>query len=243
MVRGLNTMDDRSPRSRVTSIATLLLCVVTCGAASPDNPALRAEWLQAPKTQAANWDREPLLDKLVAGSNLNGYSRARVLGIFGQPGYSADLISDQGRMDEYRLSAANDKAFRIDYDADNKVTSYMVEASGCQCPLCAADAPVLSEAVLKNSSLMRASTSPGSFTMAELEKILGRAGKVDLAHNTVGGQVWLDYSETWHLEGQPHQFLIVDGHTPARDAPMDEFRDKTALSWATVNFAPECLPN
>jgi hypothetical protein len=243
MAKNLRPINLRSTKSCIVCIAMLSLCTLVCAAATSDNPSLRAAWLQAPKTQAANWDREPLLDKLVAGIDLNGYSRARVLSIFGKPGYSSDLLPEHTKIEEYRLSAANNKAFRIDYDAGSKVTSYSVEASGCECPLCADDAPELPAAVLHNSRLMRASTSPGSFTMAALEKMLGRPGKVDLAHNTVGGQVWLDYSETWRLEGQPHQFLIVDGHTPFRDAPTDEFRDKSALSWATVVYAPACLAN
>jgi hypothetical protein len=71
--------------------------------------------------------------------------------------------------------------------------------------------------------------------------MLGRPGKVDLSRNSVGGQLWLNYSEVWRVYGAPNQFLLADGHVPARDAPNGEIRDKRVGSWALISFAPECL--
>jgi hypothetical protein len=77
--------------------------------------------------------------------------------------------------------------------------------------------------------------------MSALEKLLGRPGQLYLSHDRTGGQMWLNYSETWRVSGAAHQFLIATGHSPARDAPMDAIADKPAYSWALVSIAPDCL--
>jgi len=177
------------------------------------------------------------LDRLVAKIDLNGYARAKVLSLFGQPGYSEERYPGRGRADEYRLSAANGKDLRIDCDADNKVSSYFVDAIGCKCPLCDSAAPEIPLSVFKNSKLMQASTSPGSFTMAGFESTLGSQGEIVLARNLAGARVWLNYAETWRLGGEPNQFLIASGHTPSTDV----IGNRTVDSWAVVSFAPECL--
>jgi hypothetical protein len=229
------------------SFARFLFCttfgigLLACQAASSGNLSLHDAWLGAPKIQGSHWNREPQLDRMVAGVELTGMPRAKVLDLFGQPGYSAENYPGPSRIDEYRLSARNDKTFRIDYNAEGHVTEDSVESSPCNCPLCTTKAPPLSVAVLRKKGLLRDEPPSENITVAAFEKKLGGQGQLDLSHNVVGGQVWLNYSETWRISDTPNQFLIADGHVPARTAPTDEISDKLIESWALVAFAPECL--
>ena len=219
----------------------ILICVLVCVVARSDDASLRNGWLQAPKTQGANWDRTALMERLMKGSDLTGMPRAKVLALLGPAGYVAEMYPGATRIENYRLSAANKTSLRVDYDSGQKVTRYSVDSSSCSCEVCTAAAPVLPAAVLDKSGMMRPAAAPRNFTMSAIEKLLGRQGKVDLSHNQVGGQMWLNYSETWLVSGARHQFLIVDGHTPARNAPMEAVGDKPVYSWALISYAPDCL--
>ncbi len=219
----------------------ILICVLACGVARSDDASLRNDWLQAPKTQGANWNRAPLMERLMKGLDMTGMPRAKVLALLGPAGYTAEDYPGPSRIEIYRLSAANDKSLRVDYDSADKVLGYFVESSACSCDACAAGAPVLPSAVLDKSGLTRTTAAQRSLTMSAFEKLVGRPGQLNLSHNQVGGQMWLNYSETWRVGGAPHQFLIVDGHTPARDGPMDAIADKPAYSWALVSIAPDCI--
>lgn len=229
------------------SLARFLFCttlgigMLACQAASSGNPSLHDAWFGAPKTQGSHWNREPQLDRMVAGVELTGMPRAKVLDLFGQPGYSVENYPGHSRIDEYRLSAGNDKNFRIDYNAEGNVTGDFIESSPCNCPLCTTKAPLLSAAVLKKNGLLQDQPPSQNLTVTAFEKKLGSQGQLDLSHNVVGGQMWLNYSETWRISDTPNQFLIADGHVPARTAPTNEIGDKLIESWALVSFAPECL--
>jgi hypothetical protein len=227
--------------SRVSFLTTFLICAIVYGAAGSDDISLRNAWLQAPKSQGANWTRVALLGQLMAGVKLDGVPRTKVVGLFGQPGYSAESYPERSKIEVYRLSAANDRSFRVDYDSGNRVTGYFVDNSPCSCDTCTAGVPVLSAAVLDKSGLMRTAPRQGRLTMSAFERMLGQRGQVQLSHNRVGGQMWLNYTETWRVGSASHQFLMVWGHTPARDAPTDAIGDKFVESWALVSFMPECL--
>lgn len=219
----------------------ILICLLACGTVRSDDASLRNDWLQAPKTQGAHWDRTALMERLMKGVDLTGMPRVKVLGLLGQPGYSADMYPEATKIENYRLSAVNKTSLRVDYDSGGKVTHYSVDSSSCSCEVCAAGVPTLPAAVLERSGLTRPAAAQRSFTMAAVEKLLGGQGKVALSRNQVGGQMWLYYAETWRVGGAANQFLIVDGHTPARNAPMDQIGDKSTYSWALVSFAPDCL--
>jgi hypothetical protein len=232
-------------RLRGVVAAAFLISLLTCKATQRDATSDREVWLRAPQSHSKSWNREPQLDRIVAGVKLEGMTRAQVLNLFGEPGYSQVTYPGVTRFDEYRLSAKNTQNFRIDYDYDSKVRENMIESSPCSCRLCAADLSAVPSAVLQKSGLLsgkRDETVSPSLTMAVLDKKLGHAGKIDGSRNVAGGQVWFSYSETWRIDGPPNQFLIADGHVPWRDAPTDEVADKPVGSWALITFAPECVP-
>lgn len=228
--------------SRAIFLSTVLAGVLICLAASPDDAALRNAWLQAPKSAGANWTRIELLKRLVAGLDMKGMARAKVLDLLGPPGYSAEMYPVNGKMDIYRLSSANDVSLRFDYQAQNTVTAYAIDSAPCSCASCTTGAPLLPAAVLAKSGLIRPELPSATPTMSGIEKLLGRAGDLHVSHQTAGGQVWLDYAETWRVGGAPNRFLIVTGSVPLRDAPANVVSDKPAESWALVSMAPDCLP-
>jgi hypothetical protein len=244
MAARYNRIVNTAVKVRFVFITISCLCVLACKGTSQDGLSPRDAWLQAPKSQGAHWNREPQLDRIVAGIKLEGMTRAKVLSLLGQPGYSQHDYPGPTRVDGYRLSAKNDKTFRVDYDREDKVTGDMIDSGPCNCPFCTTSAPVLPAAVLNKSGLMdarRYEYVPSDLTVAVFEKKLGGPGQRDSSLNTVGGQVWLGYSDTWRISGSPNQFLIADGHVPARTAPAGEISDKPVESWAVVSFAPECL--
>jgi hypothetical protein len=201
------------------------------------------------------WDREQYLTAIFSKRKLEGMSRTEVLKLLGQPGYSAIVYPGNTRIDEYRLSAKNDRSYRIDYELDSKniyddrAHGDYIESSACSCPACATDAPAVPIATLQKTGLLnlkRDATVPANLRMSTLEKQLGR-GKVQSSRDVTGGMVWFNYSETWRVnhndaDGSPNQFFIADGHVPWRDAPNDEISGQPTGGWSVVSFAPECLP-
>jgi hypothetical protein len=233
-------MGDVMPISRVIFRTTILTSVLVCCAADPDDASLRQAWLQAPHSQGAKWDRTALLKRMVAGRDMVGTPRAKVLEMFGPPGYSAQTYPGSSRMEFYRLSTANEEKLRLDYDG-NTVTSYLIDAIPCSCDSCAGAAPLLTEEALSKSGLIRATRLEKTLTMQEFEKLVGRPGELRRASSTAGGQAWLNYTEIWRVGAEPHRFLMVDGHVPLRSAPTQAVGDKPVLSWALVSFSPGCL--
>ena len=227
--------------SRATFRPTFLTIVLIWRAAGQDDAPLRYAWLQAPNAQGAKWDRTALLKRMVAGRDMVGTPRAKVLDMFGPPGYSEESYPGGSKMDFYRLSAANEEKLRLDYDPGNVVTSYLIDAIPCSCDSCATSAPLLTAEALNKGGLIRTTRLEKTLTMSEFEKLVGRAGKLSRSRNTAGGQVWLNYTETWRVGAAPYRFLMVDGHVPSRSAPTQEVGDKPVLSWALVSFAPGCL--
>jgi hypothetical protein len=220
--------------SRILLLTALLNCLALSWAAGPDHASLRDAWLQAPESQGAHWNRVSLLDRLVAGVRMEGMPRAKVLDLLGPPGYSAEMYPGDTRIDVYRLSAANHRSLRLDYQADSTLIGDSIEDDPCDCDSCTSGAPMLPAAALRKEL----STTQ---TMSGIEQSLGRPGDLHVTRESVGGQAWLAYSETWRVAGAPHRFLIVSGNVPARTAPTGVVADKPAGSWAVVTFAPACL--
>src|ERR1700722_443665 len=94
-------------RSGYVFLTISLLCVLACKGTSQNNLSPRDAWLLAPKSRGAHWNREPQLDRIVADIKLEGMTRAKVLSLLGQPGYSQHDYPGPTRVDEYRLSAKN----------------------------------------------------------------------------------------------------------------------------------------
>ena len=227
--------------ARVILLAVVLTGVLACGGAGPDDASPRKAWLQAPNSQGPKWNRTTLLKQMVASLDMVGTPRTKVLEMFGPPGYTAELYPGGARMDFYRLSAANDGSLRFDYESGSTVTRYSIESSGCRCESCNPAAPAVTAAALNQSGLIRDGAPEKTLTMSQFEKLVGRAGDLSRSPQTVGGQVWLNYTETWRVDPAPHRFLIVDGHVPLRSAPTQEVGDKPVLSWALISFQPGCL--
>jgi hypothetical protein len=236
-----NEKGDLGFASPFALVTALCLGVFASRGASQDNLSPRDAWLQAPKLHGAHWDREAALKRLLSGAKLEGMSRTQALSLLGAPGYSAKIYPGGERTDEYRLSAANEKSFRIDYNAKGSLTGEFIEDSPCECPLCHADVPAISAAMVEKGGLPRGEFLTETITMATVEKKLGSKGEIHLVDSQAGGQMWLNYSETWRISDAPGRFLIVDGHVPLRSAPTRKIGDQPLGSWAMVSYTLECL--
>jgi hypothetical protein len=91
---------------------------------------------------------------------------------------------------------------------------------------CAASAPLLTAGTLNKSGLIRTIRPEKTLTISELEKLVGSAGKLSRSRQTVGGQVWLSYTETWRVGAAPYRLLMVDGNVPLSSAPTQEVDGK-----------------
>lgn len=168
--------------------------------------------------------------------------RAKVLEMFGPPGYSArDFPPPATRMDFYRLSAANDRSFRVDYDSDDKATGDSIAGSPCSCNFCTAGAPVVPAAVLDGTGLIRATQPQRDLTMSALERLVGRRGETRTSQSQMGGRLWFGYTETWRVGGAGNRWLIATGRIPMTSALTREPGDKPVNDWSLVSFLPECL--
>jgi hypothetical protein len=241
MAANYHTRSNEPSTSQAILLTTFLICLLVCGAARSDDASLRDAWLQAPKPEAANWDRKAALERLLASVKLEGMTRAKVLGILGQPGYSQEDYPGPTTFDVYLLSAANRQSYRINYDSGKKVVSDGIEGAPCTCHVCATDAPLISAAVLDKSGLLRAPSWQNPHTMSAVENILGGPGRVLLSHSMAGQRAWLNYTETWRMGGAPHEFLAVGGHVGVTDAPRDAISNQRAEEWDLITFMPGCL--
>ena len=219
-----------------TAISVLISVAISTSCVQPprsSDASLTTLWLQAPKSQGAHWDRLTLLHRMAAVVNLVGMPRAKVLDLFGPPGRADETYPWHTKMDFYRLSAANDQSFRIDYDAGDAVTADSVESAPCHCDFCTSAAPLAKIGSIQNA--------PTGLTLSGFEALVGLPGKRDVSQNVAGGRVWLNYTETWRVDSLSHPFLIASGHTPLTDAPAFEVSDKLIDDWTLVSFSAACL--
>jgi hypothetical protein len=126
-----------------TSLVLLLsivaaVTVVAYGGHTTFSPAA---WRQAPNSYSPFWSRKGLLEQLAAKTMFLGLERERVIALLGSPGKAVKFYYPAsgavGSADIYRLSASNDRSFRIDYDIDGKVARDVVDTSPCECRGCA----------------------------------------------------------------------------------------------------------
>ena len=163
-------------------------------------------------------------------------SRAEIIHSLGEPGVSQQIYYPgtglQARIDFYRLSAKNDDAFRVDYDAKDKVTGNSIEARSCACELCElvrADRGSVGMDTLEGSTLTGLG---GGVTLSELESRLGHPARHHTVEARIGGRMWVIYSNLWHVAGKPHGFFIASATLPqTEEKPFDQ-----------VEAWPECLP-
>lgn len=206
-----------------------------------------AAWRQAADSHFPFWSREGLLDQFAAKTELVGLERARVTALLGPPGKSFELFypasGPVGVTDIYRLSARNDRSFRIDYGVDGKVIKDFVDATPCECRGCA-ELPTTPDLVMPIEALNnflaedRTQGARTQLTVAGLEAALGRPGRRATATVT-RGQVWVEFVDAWRIAGENDRFFFADGHEPLRS--WKSFEDAIVMSYAVVTMRPQCL--
>ncbi|MGP0094797.1 MAG: hypothetical protein ACLPKB_33315 [Xanthobacteraceae bacterium] len=206
-----------------------------------------AAWRHAPDSIFPFWSREGLLHQFAAKTELVGLERARVTALLGPPGKTFELFypasGPVGSSDIYRLSARNDRSFRIDYGVDGKVTKDFVDTAPCECRGCA-ELPTTPDRVMPIEVLNkfladdRKQAARTELTVAALEAALGRPGRHATATVTVG-QVWVDFVDAWRIAGENARFFFADGHAPLTS--WKSFDDAIVTSYAVVTMRPQCL--
>jgi hypothetical protein len=234
------------------SIRTLLypliaLCVVACTASKPQTKVPPGIHWRTANGVGNTWNREQFIEPILNGKQIEGMTRAKMIQLFGDPGYTAVNYPGSSRIDEYRLSARNNRIFRVDYGRDGIAVHGWVEDGACDCPICKADAPTVAAETLNRTTLLKQEFVDSELTIARLEKQLGASGSWNSGSSTAGGQVWLGYSDTWRLtsgssQAQPNRFFIADGHTPMRDFQFGKEKELQVGSWAIVTWIPGCMP-
>ena len=236
----LNLLSFRSRAFWGALISISALALAAASQKTTEDPT--QAWLGAPQTQGAHWDREAQLKPLIQGKHLEGMSRSGVLGLIGQPGFSSEDFPGDTRLDLYRISAANKQSLRIDYDKGSKVVSDEIDQGPCDCSQCRQEMPSVSRAALAKSGLLEikqdfVSSTP---TIGQIENMLGK-GKLNQVQSTAGGQVWMNFSETWRVEGATQQFFLADGHDPLTKVFGQPIQERQFLSWSLISYAPDCL--
>ena len=148
----------------VLLLPALLLALVSTPIHAEDPAPFSLEaWQQAADSKAPEWSRRDLLDQFAATTTINGMTREELRRRLGAPGIAEAIYfpgeGPQGGIDFYRLSAKNEDSFRVDYDAEGKVTGNVIEASPCVCTICKDASPATAsvaaatlDAVLKPST-------------------------------------------------------------------------------------------
>lgn len=213
---------------------------LTSRASQPRHITARDKWLAAPR-QREDWNREWLLNDILAARTLEGTSRKNIVYMLGEPGYTAVLYPGGDQIDEYRLSAENQRVYRIDYNNQRYVFSEGIEKGGCWCPQCKDTDPTVSVDKLRQTGLLRTNFSGDSFSIQELNAMLGVPGVTANEWMRVGGQMWLDYTYTWRVEGLPNTYFTAHGHAPTRHGTDPEPHGLAIVSWSLVTFEAGCL--
>ena len=205
-------------------------------------------WRNAPNQDPQDWSRESLLAGLPSLEQMQQQARATIIARLGMPGISYELYTPgmgrQARLDIYRLSAKNDRVFRIDYDAKDRLKSDEVESSSCGCPLCSqvpADTnAIVAMRVLARTALMGSGPYPAVTTRRQVEVLLGHAGQPHSVIEQIGGQAWVDYSDIWRIAGAGERFFIASGYVTVRDRETREDAELPITSYAIATVGPDC---
>ena len=238
-------------RQIVMTVSAMLILsgIVTAGARDAVFGAFSASaWRDAPSRDPRNWSREPLLAGLPGLAQMQTQDRAAIIARLGMPGNSDELYTPgmgrQSRLDIYRLSARNDRVFRIDYDAKDRLKSDAVEASACGCPLCS-EVPAKAGATLAMDTLAHSVlTGSGDVatpaTKSQVERLLGHGGHSYAAIHQAGGQAWAGYGEVWRIAGPGERFFIASGDVTARDRAARPDAQLPITGYAIITVGPDC---
>lgn len=194
-------------------------------------------WSKAVKS-GADWSRVELAREFYKEFKPVGMDRKRVLELLGEPTLSTEnspQTKERTHLDHYILSAKNKESFRIDYDANNKVTSAVFEGP-CQtwiyCP---------TGSVVKTETLNKLiSSGQVNGTIKQIEAVLGKAHMQSLTKNPVGGQVWANYTFVWRLSPDGRKAFGVYGHKPFREYAKDRTVTETNMSSFIQTMSADC---
>jgi hypothetical protein len=214
-----------------------------------NGPAISIEtWQHAVDPHSPKWSREALLNRMLADTRVEDLDRQQVLALLGPPGYASESYFPgqglSGRVDAYRLSAKNDRSFRVNYQASGKVARGGIEPGPCACPRCG-DLAGNTDIILQDAIVTDLLTSKlvsdqlSSTKIAELEELVDHPGKRAVQHATAGGQAWVDYYVIWRIAGGGgDHFLIGSGHVQSRD--WRSFEDAKVETYDLVTVNAEC---
>jgi hypothetical protein len=205
-----------------------------------------AAWRHAPLS-GKGWSRESMIAAFEASLDLEHATRAQMLAALGPPGFVADSYAAgtgrQSRVDLWRLSAANDRAYAVRYDALDRVVSHDVsDESGCACTMCDAAAPAAPLAAFQRDVLDENAARHGpSLSLAAAAARLGRPGKRSIDESFAGGRMWVYYADVWRDAADRNRYLIGSGHTPKSDVKQDALDALIIDSYDVITVLPECL--
>jgi hypothetical protein len=201
-------------------------------------------WRAAADPKSPDWSRKDLLQQLAANHPIIGMSRQQLIQLLGDPGMSQQnafpgSMLPGSHMDFWRLSARNDESFRVDYGPDGKVATSTMEGDSCACQSCgdAGDkTPRIDSGRLRDDLWGKTDTG---LTFSDLEQMSGVPGQRETVPSTVLHQVWVKFSEQWHVGGELPRFFVASGELPQNQAvPFEQVR---VAQVALITLWPECL--
>ena len=204
-------------------------------------PSARETWLAPVDPTLPTWSREALLHEVLGQTKLA--TRDQAIALLGPPDLTRAYY-DPGsgltdRIDEYRLSAANTKVFRLDSRADGLLSDPTIDYQGCVCPSCReatqAAGPVLTDTTVSRYLATLKDDPSQPMPLGAIEHAVGRPGFRIPMRVTVGGQDLASIEVAWRLAGDAHRFFIVWGHSPFRNHPKNEDMPITYFTQVTIS--------
>lgn len=252
-------MPVHSPKLSKQLLTLLIVGAATClpgtiAIAASDNnaaaPSTLAElldaWMQTADAASNTWSREALLSQILGRSRVG--TRDEMIGVLGPPNDTLELYHTGygliDRFDTYRLSAKNDRSYRLTYRPTGELDSQRIESLPCGCPKCDNAGKLASAAISAQTAddfLAALNDKPASPEMlSEAEQTLGRTGvkQTDLGVQ-MGGHVWANFEVIWPIADHGHRFLIASGSLPMNSYSADTDLPITDYSLETVS--DECL--
>ena len=174
--------------------------------------------------------------------------RATIIAHLGTPGISYELYAPgkgrQRRLDLYRLSAKNDRVYRVIYDAEDRVDREDVDTGPCRCALCSQASPdehaAVTMEVLARVVLVPNPGTSSFTTKGRVDGLVVQPGRPYATTDQAGGQAWSNYGEVWRIAGTASRFFIASGSVPVRDRETRPDAELPIHSYTIVTAGPEC---
>jgi hypothetical protein len=232
-----------------------VIAVAVCGAFAITLGSTRAAqakfstqpWQKAVDPKLPNWSREELLKQFLEEYKLEGMERRKVLSLLGEPATS-NQQNPNGRfrvtIDTYCLTAKGENSFRLDYDEQDKVRSYFVDAIPCnRCDLfigtTKAGTQVLERVALQHGLLDKhKAENINQMKIAQIETMIGKLHKSWTAEARVGGRMWVHSYFAWRLSTDGRQIFFVHRYVPKTEwKPGD---DSGVSTHGIVSMSADC---